>query len=524
MTDRTIFLKGMAVTVPITDMGENGEGIGRTDGYTLFIKDALIGDTVEAVIIKAMKQYGFARLVRIITPSPDRVEAPCPVSRPCGGCQIQALSYEKQLEFKQNKVRSDLIRLGGFAPEEVDAVLQPIIGMEEPWRYRNKAQVPVGVIRRNGREELTCGFYAGRTHSIIPCKDCLLGPEENKNILDAVLDYMRSEGVTAYDEKSGEGLMRHVLIRSGFRSGQTMVCLIVNAQRLPKEDRLVRALQELGVTSVVLNTNRKRTNVILGDSTRVLSGPEAIEDTLLRPDGSGVCFAISARSFFQVNPRQTEKLYGKVLEYAQLSGRETVWDLYCGVGTISLFLAPYAKEVYGVEIIPEAIENARENAARNGIVNAVYETGAAEEVLPAYVQKKLREHPDLSADELVDVVVVDPPRKGCDEHCLQTILEVQPKRIVYVSCNPATLARDLRVLCEGGYELKAVTPVDQFAHSVHVETVCLLRSQASVFWDTEYFRISERKTNETPAGLIKKELNSEEFSSLQKSEVSDFSH
>ncbi|MBQ9643602.1 MAG: 23S rRNA (uracil(1939)-C(5))-methyltransferase RlmD [Lachnospiraceae bacterium] len=471
MTGSREYRKGMSVTVSITDMGENGEGIGRADGYTLFIKDALIGDVVEAEIIKALKQYGYARLVKVKEPSPDRINPPCPVSRPCGGCQIQALSYEKQLDFKQNKVRSDLIRLGGFTPEEIDAVLQPIIGMKEPWRYRNKAQVPVGMIRKNGKEELACGFYAGRTHSIIPCEDCLIGPAENKDILNAVLDYMRCEKVTAYNEEKGTGIMRHVLIRTGFRSGQIMVCLIANAKKLPEEARLVGALKDLGVTSVVQNTNRKRTNVILGDSTRVLYGPEAIEDTLLRPDGSGAVFRISARSFFQVNPRQTEKLYGKVLEYAQLSGHETVWDLYCGVGTISLFLAPYAKEVYGVEIIPEAIENARENARCNHIENAVFETGAAEQVLPDYVRRKQEEG---AGSEPVDVVVVDPPRKGCDERCLQTILEVRPGRMVYVSCNPATLARDLRILSDGGYQLRAVTPVDQFAHSVHIEAVCLL--------------------------------------------------
>lgn len=468
--------KNDIVRITIEDIGNDGEGIGKTDGYTLFVKDAVIGDVIEARITKSKKNYGYARVEKVVAPSPFRVEPRCPVHRQCGGCQIQAMSYEKQLAYKQNKVSNHLQRIGGFSPEQIDAVMEPIVGMEEPWHYRNKAQYPVGY-DKNG--EPVVGFYAGRTHDIIANTDCPLGPPENKVILEAVLSYMRENGVSAYRETTGEGLVRHVLIRTGFATGEIMVCLVINGKNLPGEDKLVEKLTGMRledertlfkkIVSISVSINKKKTNVIMGQEIRVLWGNGWIEDSLrvmdtadFVEDAEKVTFRISPLSFYQVNPRQTEKLYGLALEYAELTGEETVWDLYCGIGTISLFVAKRAKKVYGVEVIPQAIEDARENARRNGITNAEFLVGKAEEVI---IQEQMHRP---------DVIVVDPPRKGCDEKCLETMLAMQPERIVYVSCDPATLARDLKILCEGGYELKRVRAVDQFGHTGHVETVCLL--------------------------------------------------
>ena len=477
------YRKGQEIKVRIIDIGMRGEGIGKLeDGYTVFIKDAVVGDYVRASIMKANKSYAYAHLDQILQASPHRVEPLCPVARQCGGCQLQALSYEQELVYKQNKVRADLIRIGGFPEEEIDAVMEPIVGMQDnptgPWRYRNKAQVPVG---KNSAGRIVAGFYAGRTHSIIPMTDCMLGQEINKDIIDRVLTYMEIHKVPPYEEETGKGLVRHILIRSGKFSGQIMVCIVTNGDSLPYESDLVEHLQNIpGMTSIVLNVNKERTNVILGRKLRTLWGKDEIEDTLhvydvtedgaFVPAAEVVTFRISPLSFYQVNPEQTQKLYSLAMNYAHLTGKETVWDLYCGVGTISLFMARRAKKVCGVEIIPEAIENAKQNAARNGIENAEFFVGKAEEVLPAYVQtrKAAGEDPDI------DVICVDPPRKGCDSKCLETILEIRPERVVYVSCDPATLARDLRILADGGYELRKLRPVDQFGHTVHVETVCLL--------------------------------------------------
>ena len=502
------YRKGQEIKVHIIDIGMRGEGIGKLeDGYTVFIKDAVIGDYVRASIMKANKSYAYAHLEQILQASPHRVEPLCPVARQCGGCQLQAMSYEQELVYKENKVRADLIRIGGFSEEEIDAVMEPIVGMQDnpkgPWRYRNKAQVPVGYsgagaksssgISRGGRKgvarggskggsgRVVAGFYAGHTHSIIPMTDCMLGEEINKEIIDRVLTYMEIHRVPAYDEESGKGLVRHILIRSGKFSGQIMVCLVVNGDSLPYEADLVEFLTGVpGMKSIVLNTNTERTNVILGRKLRTLWGSDEIEDTLhaydLSEDGAfvpaeeAVTFRISPLSFYQVNPEQTQKLYSLAMNYAGLTGKETVWDLYCGVGTISLFMARRAGKVFGVEIIPEAIENAKANAKRNGIENAEFYVGKAEEVLPAYVEKCKK----AGEDPGIDVICVDPPRKGCDSKCLETILEIQPERVVYVSCDPATLARDLRILADGGYRLRKLRPVDQFGHTVHVETVVLM--------------------------------------------------
>ena len=448
------YRKNDIVTLKIEDCGIDGEGIGKADGFTVFVKDAVIGDTVRAKIMKAKKNYGYGRLEEIITPSPDRVEPKCQFARQCGGCQLQALSYEKQLEFKTSKVRGHLERIGGFT----DIPMEKILGMDQPFHYRNKAQFPVGK-SKDGR--IITGFYAGRTHSIIENRDCALGVTRNKEVLDRVIAHMEKFHIQPYDENTGKGLVRHVLIRYGFFTDEMMVCLIINGEKLPGEEALVKSLRQIPETvSVMVNVNKKRNNVILGEKVRLLWGQPYITDKI-----GEISYQISPLSFFQVNPYQTGRLYGKALEYAQLSGNETVWDLYCGIGTISLFLAQKAKMVRGVEIIPAAIENAKENARLNGFDNTEFFVGKAEEVLPEQFAR---------TGERADVIVVDPPRKGCDETLLSTIIKMQPDRVVYVSCDSATLARDLKYLCERGYELKKVCPVDMFPNTVSVETVVLL--------------------------------------------------
>ena len=468
---RMDYKKNDILTVTIEDIGNDGEGIGKVDGYTLFVKDAVIGDVVSCKIMKAKKNYAYAKLEKIIKPSTFRVEPVCQYHKQCGGCQIQAMSYEAQLDFKQNKVKNNLIRIGGFAETFIDCVMEPMVGMENPYHYRNKAQFPVGS-DKNGNP--ITGFYAGRTHTIIANTDCALGVKENQIVLETVLSFMKENHVPAYDETTGKGLIRHVLIRKGFTSGEIMVCLVINGKKLPKQEKLVETLTKIkGMTSVSISINTERTNVIMGQAIETLWGKDKISDTIhirntsdFTLTGKGITFQISPLSFYQVNPVQTEKLYSLALEYADLTGEETVWDLYCGIGTISLFLAGKAKTVYGVEIVPQAIEDARENARLNGIENAEFFVGKAEEVLPNKYEKE-----GITAD----VIVVDPPRKGCDEACLSTILKMQPKRVVYVSCDSATLARDLKVLCDGGYEVERVRGVDQFGGTVHVETVCCLQ-------------------------------------------------
>ncbi|MDO5133617.1 MAG: 23S rRNA (uracil(1939)-C(5))-methyltransferase RlmD [Eubacteriales bacterium] len=475
------------------------------------------------------------------------------------------MDYAKQLEFKQRKVRESLIRIGGFTPDTIDTVMRPIVGMDDPWRFRNKEQVPV----KQGKFGPVTGFFAAHSHTVVPMTDCLIGRPENRQILETILSWMQEHDIPAYDETTGRGLIRHILIRNGMYSGQIMVCVIANDYRLPFEKELVEALrglqfpEPLAITSIVLNTNTERTNVITGRALRTLWGADDIEDTLhiyevmqdpdaaqdsvvenvnaedsvkqdpnaqnlaieasASPDASflkntavpdlkeqqtalfkkteeSVIFRISPLSFYQVNPRQTEKLYSLALSCAGLTGNETVWDLYCGVGTISLFMARHAKKVYGVEIIPEAIENARQNALRNDIRNAEFYVGKAEEVLPAYVENLKKQ----AKDPQIDVICVDPPRKGCDEKCIETMLEIAPKRIVYVSCDPATLARDLKKLAEGGYALDYVQPVDQFAHTVHVEVVCQLSNH-----------------RRRPDSYVKLEVDAEDYYRIKDSEKSE---
>lgn len=447
--------KNDLVKVVIEDIGSDGAGIGKADGFTLFVKDTVIGDVAEVRIMKLKKTYGYARLERLLAASADRVEQRCPVARQCGGCQLQAMSYEKQLEFKQKKVRNNLLRIGGL--ESDSYVEEPICGMENPFGYRNKAQFPV---QRAKNGEIVTGFYAAHTHSVIANEDCALGVPENERILKAVLSWMRECDVEPYDETTGQGLVRHVLIRCGFATKELMVCLVVNGTHIPQKDRLVNALRRIsGMTSITANINRERTNVILGAEMLQIWGKPYIEDCI-----GDVRYRISPMSFYQVNPAQTEKLYGKVMEYAGLSGQETVWDLYCGIGTISLFLAKKAKLVCGVEVVSQAVADARANAKLNGIENVRFYEGKAEEVLPE----------KLAGGMTADIIVVDPPRKGCDEALLDTIVKMSPERVVYVSCDSATLARDVKYLGERGYRVERVQAVDMFPMTVGVETVCLL--------------------------------------------------
>ena len=468
----------------IEDMSEDGAGIGKQDGYIWFVKDAVIGDRIRARAMKMKKNYGFARLMEVLEASKDRVMPECPVARQCGGCQLQMMSYEAQLHFKERKVYNNLRRIGGMEnlrlPERADSVIvdktivmEPILGMEHPWRYRNKAQFPFG---RDKDGRIIAGFYAGRTHHIVEAEDCLLGVEENAVILDIIKKIMEEYQIAPYDEETHKGLIRHALIRKGFANGELMVCLVINGKKLPHADIFVERLKEVpGMTSISYNINQEKTNVILGSELVNLYGPGYITDKI-----GNVSYQISPLSFYQVNPVQTEKLYGTALEYAGLTGGETVWDLYCGIGTISLFLAQKAKKVYGVEIVPPAIEDARRNAALNGMENVEFFVGKAEEVLPREYEKN---------QVYADVIVVDPPRKGCDSVCLDTIVRMQPKRVVYVSCDSATLARDVKYLDERGYAVERVRCCDMFGMSGHVETVVLLshkKADSYIHIDVEF--------------------------------------
>ena len=453
------FKKNQIVELYIDDIGNEGEGIGHIDGYALFLKDAVIGDKVRAKIIKTKKNYGFARVEEVLEASKDRVTPRCPKARQCGGCTLQHLAYEKQLEYKFNKVKNCLERIGGL--ENIEEKMEPILGMKEPFYYRNKAQFPVGYDKEGN---LITGFYAGRTHHIIDCTHCMIQHPVNEQILLKVLDYMKKNNITAYDEKTHKGLVRHIVTRVGFKTGQIMVCLVVNGSKknLKNLDKLVDSLTEIkGMTSICVNINKEKTNRILGSRIEEVYGKPYIYDYI-----GNVKYQIGPLSFFQVNPTQTKVLYEKAMEYADLKGEETVWDLYCGIGTISLFLAQRAKKVYGVEIVKEAIDDAKLNAKMNGFDNAEFFVGKAEEVLPREYEKN---------GVYADTIVVDTPRKGCDGKLLETMVKMAPKRIVYVSCDPATLARDLKVLSGEGYEVEKVCAVDQFSHSSHVETVVRLR-------------------------------------------------
>ena len=467
-------VKNQIVTITIEDIGNDGEGIGKYEGYTLFVKGALPQDVVKVKVLKAKKTYGYAKVEELISPSPDRVTPKCPVAGRCGGCQLQHYSYARQLQYKADKVRNCLLRIGGIEEERLDAVTEPVIGMEIPFYYRNKAQYPVGTDRKG---DPVMGFYAGHSHNIIDCTDCAIQEPVNTVILPVIKQFMKEKNISAYNEETGKGLLRHVLTRVGFHTKEVMVCLIINGRKFPGAEelaaRVAKAVEEFRkepaaeagsyrLKSFCLNVNTEKTNVILGQEILPVYGDNYITDYI-----GNIKYRISPLSFYQVNPKQTVKLYEKALEYAELSGNETVWDLYCGIGTISLFLAQKAKQVYGVEIIPQAIEDAKVNSKINNLSNAEFFVGAAEDVMPA-------KYKESNGTMKADVICVDPPRKGCEESLLDTVVAMEPKRIVYVSCDPATLARDVKYLEGKNYELKKVCPVDQFGHTGHVETVAKL--------------------------------------------------
>ncbi len=445
--------KNQNYVIDITDMTHEAQGVGRLDGLAVFVDGALKGERAIVKIIKLTKSYGVGKLIEVLQPSPDRIEPFCQAYKRCGGCNLQHLDYKAQLDFKTELVRDTLKRIGGL----VDLDVHDTIGMEQPYRYRNKAQYPVAMVEGKA----VTGFYAARSHDVIQSDECEIQDAHSDNIRRVISQFLNEYEIPIYDEKSGKGLVRHIVTRVGFNTGELMVVLVINGRQLPGADELVRRLLEAdrGVKSIYLNVNTEKTNVILGRKNILLYGSETITDTI-----GPYKYMISPHSFFQVNPRQTEVLYSEALEYAGLTGKETVFDLYCGIGTISLFLSEKAKKVYGVEVVDAAIEDARRNAQINGVKNAEFIAGEAEKVVPELYGRGI----------LADVVVLDPPRKGCDESLLRLLAEMQPDRIVYVSCNPATLARDLKYLCGQGYKVVEVQPVDMFPWSGHVETVVLM--------------------------------------------------
>jgi 23S rRNA (uracil1939-C5)-methyltransferase len=446
-------IKNRNYTVDISGLTSEGMGVARIEGFTVFVEGALTAEQAEIRIVKVLKNYAFGKLLRILKVSPYRVEPSCGVVKRCGGCQLQHMSYEAQLQYKTQQVRDAMERIGGFK----DVTVYDAIGMDNPWRYRNKAQFPVGM---DG--DVAIGFYANRSHEIIDTPQCSIQDAVNDDVVQTIRGFIKKYDISVYDEETGKGLIRHIVTRKGFRTGEVMVCIVISGDDLPCNKALVEMLKGKvdNLKSVVLNVNKKKTNVILGDRNIVIYGEEAIYDYI-----GEFRFKISPLSFFQVNPVQTEVLYNKALEYADLKGGETVFDAYCGIGTISLFLSKKAGKVYGVEIVPQAIENAKENARLNEVKNVEFITGESETVIPELYKKGIK----------ADVVVVDPPRKGCDERLLDVIVQMAPEKVVYVSCNPATLARDLKYLAGRGYEVKKVQPVDMFPQTVHTEVVVLLQ-------------------------------------------------
>lgn len=448
-----VIQKAQHYEIEIIDMGEGGEGIGKIQDFTVFVPNVLLGDRVEICLTKVKKNYGFGKLVRLITPSPYRTASGCDKEATCGGCQFQSLDYQKQLEWKRHKVENCLKRIGKLE----DIQVEPTLGMETPYHYRNKAQYPIRLVE--GKVEI--GFFAAKSKRVVPITDCLIQHSINGQIIECVKAFLTEYSISIYDDITHKGLARHLMIKTGYEAQDVMVCLVINGKQMPYSKELVERLKAIPeVKSIVLNHHMDQTPVILGKTYTVLYGGETITEQIGK-----LKFKVSPLAFFQVNPTQTAVLYQKALEYAELNGNEIVWDAYCGIGSISLFLAQKAKKVYGVEIIPEAIENARENAQLNGLTNTEFYAGKAEEVIP-----------DLYKQGVVaDTIVVDPPRKGCDEKLLATLKDMAPQKIVYVSCDPATLARDLAYLTkEAGYRVESVQPVDMFPHTSHVETVVKL--------------------------------------------------
>ena len=438
--------KNKKYTVQIDAVSSEGSGIAKIEGYTLFIPDTVDGDTAEILVVKTKSSYGYGKLLQIIKPSEKRATPPCPHFSKCGGCQLMSMNYSAQLDFKKTIVTEALKRIGGISANP------DIIGMEKPYSYRNKMIFPID-------KNCNWGFYRERSHDVIPLDNCLLGDEINRDIMNTVCDFMKEYNVPAYDETSHTGLIRRVFIRNS--KAEIMVVISSNGEKLQNSNILVDKLINISdkITSIILNINKKRTNLVLGDINITLWGKDKITDTIC-----GINYEISPHSFFQVNPVQTEKLYQKAIEYAEISENDTVMDIYCGIGTISLTAAKKAKKVIGVEIVPQAIEDAKKNAVENGFSNAEFYCAAAEDIVPKLIKD----------GKTPDVVILDPPRKGSDEKTLSAIVSANPKRIVYVSCNPATLARDLKFLAESGYTLTHSTAVDMFPHTTHVESVVLM--------------------------------------------------
>lgn len=436
----------------VIDLSHQGEGIAKVDGFPLFIQDALPGDELQVRVIQVKKSYGIATVIKIIQPSPDRINPPCDKFGQCGGCQTMSLDYEMQLSYKEKRVKDALERIG-----KIDTPVKPALGMKEPWGYRNKAQFPIGW----SHEKLSIGFYKQGSHEIVDTDQCLIQHPVMDIARRQIRHFLTTTQMSIYDESTGKGLVRHLIVKTGFETGQVMIILVINGEDLPQEKTLISLLKDEvpGLVSVVLNSNKRKTNTIMGQNNRVIYGKDYLIDRV-----KDLSFQISPHAFFQVNPLQTELLYDQVLRFAGLSGKETVLDLYCGIGTITLLLAQKAYRVIGIETVDAAIKDAEANAVLNGLTNTEFIAGPAEK----------RIHQLQQSGITPEVIVVDPPRKGCDETVLQAMISMNPRRIVYVSCNPATLARDLRILEDGGYRTSAVQPVDMFPHTAHVETVVLM--------------------------------------------------
>lgn len=444
--------KNNTYTIKIEDLGHSGEGVAKIEGFTVFVEGGIPGDTLKIKTTTIKKNYGIGEIIEIVEPSEERINPLCFLANVCGGCQIMHMDYQAQLDIKEKRVKATLERIG-----KIHTKVLPTLGMENPYEYRNKAQFPVGIVKG----QAIFGFYKKGTHDIIETDYCHIQSPINKEVVEAMKEYIRTYKVSVYNEKNRKGLIRHLVTKVGFTTGEIMVVIVTNGRELPYKEELVKILSKSikGLKSIVQNINDKNTNVIFGRESIAVFGENKIVDYI-----GELKFHISAQSFFQVNPLQTKVLYEKALEYANLRGEESVFDIYCGIGTISLFLARKAKKVIGVEVIEAAIEDAKENAKINNIDNAEFYVGKAEDEIPRLYKEGMK----------ADVVVVDPPRKGCEEEVLETIIKMSPQRVVYVSCNPATLARDLAYLEERGYKTVEVQPVDMFPHTAHVETVVLM--------------------------------------------------
>ncbi|MFD2638068.1 23S rRNA (uracil(1939)-C(5))-methyltransferase RlmD [Piscibacillus salipiscarius] len=442
--------KNEYIDLEFVDLTHEGNGVGKIDGYPVFVPYGLPGEKAKVKIVKVKKNIAFGKLIELIEPSEDRIEPPCEVFYQCGGCQIQHMTYERQLKMKQKQVQDVMHKIAHMS----DVPVHPVIGMDEPWSYRNKVQIPVG--KRDGK--VLTGFYQKRSHRIINMDTCPVQNEANDHIVREMSGIIEELGIEPYDEETHRGVIRHIVVRSGYHTGEMMVVLVTRTKDIPHQDKLVEKIKafDSNIKGIIQNYNPKQTNVIIGRESKMLWGKDVIIDKIGELE-----FAISAHSFFQVNPEQTERLYDQALQFANLTGKETVIDAYCGIGSISLFLAQHAKKVYGVEVVPQAVDDAKDNAKRNHIDNAEFFVGEAEKVMPWWKAQGLKP----------DVIVVDPPRKGCDEELLKAMIDMKPEKIVYVSCNPSTLARDIKILANGGYSAKQIQPVDMFPQSNHIESV-----------------------------------------------------